>query len=110
MRQGIDTRCDRVSNTYMTTCSIVTGPTGERCGAPAIFTFTSRSGDVLGECVDHHIPSSVPAAKPAVAHPKTDSRSPFLLVAGGRIVGYARSDGPAVIARARKLGAKIVPN
>lgn len=35
------------------TCTAQLAVTG-LCGKPAVFTFTSRNGEVFSECVDHH--------------------------------------------------------
>lgn len=40
---------------------------------------------------------------------KTRSTAPFALVKGEYLMGYAHSRGPLVIARARRIGATIVP-
>lgn len=48
-----------------TTCTV--GPsavTGERCGAPAVVTFTGRDGKVFAECAEHDV-SHIVAPKPS---------------------------------------------
>jgi hypothetical protein len=42
-----------------TTCTV--GPnavTGERCGKPAVATFTGRDGTVYAECAEHYVPTT----------------------------------------------------
>ena len=96
-----------MTTTTPTTCTVVTGATGARCGAPAVATFTGRGGVVFAECVAHT--TGAPAAAVPVAHPPTRTTKPFVLVRGGRIIGYADTAGPAVVRRAARLGAVIVP-
>ena len=102
--------------TYTThTCTV--GPsavTGERCGKPAVTSFTSRSGKTYYECAEH-----APADAPVVTEPvretaatlgiKTASTRPYVLVRDGAIVGYADAHTTAVAKRAAKLGARIIP-
>lgn len=96
------------------TCTVVVTGAGGRCGKPAVTTFTSpRTGAVLAECADHAMPGTTHAATPAAAaaaapHPPTRTAAPYVLVAGGKIVGYAYGTGPRVTARAAKLGARVV--
>lgn len=38
------------------TCTVVTGPQGERCGQPAVQSWVSSyNGEALGECSDHAV-------------------------------------------------------
>lgn len=57
------------------TCTV--GPdavTGERCGAPAVVTFTGRGGETFAECAEHassfhiHKTAIEPGARVAVRH------------------------------------------
>lgn len=43
------------SDTITRTCTVVTGAALHRCGAPAVHSFTSRSGELLHECEDHAV-------------------------------------------------------
>jgi hypothetical protein len=94
------------------TCTV--GPsavTGERCGKPAVTTFTGRNGEIFAECADH-APASLATsgmveAAPA-PHPPTKTTHAYVLVRDGKIVGYGASRGPAVVRRAARLGAQIV--
>jgi len=105
------------NTTVPSTCTVVVGFDQRRCGQPAVTTFTSkRTGQVFAECATHdvsHIMAQVAdevlAETAASLGIKTASTSPFVLVRDGAIVGYARTDGPAVAERARKLGARILP-
>lgn len=36
-----------------TTCTVVVGAAGTRCGKPAVHTFTGRDGTAYHECADH---------------------------------------------------------
>ena len=98
-----------------TTCNMITDwSTGERCGAPADHTWTSRDGDTYHECPDHSTHTSTrcpcgdsPEAEVApytIRHTassavititetgekiRTGSGSPFLLIRDGRIVARA---------------------
>lgn len=97
------------------TCTVVVSATSgpERyCGKPAVTSFTSNaSGVTYYECREHDArPISVTAAPVLFKHPPTRSRRPFLLLRNDSIVGYADSRGPAVMKRARRLGAVVVPN
>lgn len=93
-----------------TTCTITTTATGDKCGAPAVYTFTSaRTGTVYGEC-KAHTPAAAVTPKARAEHPRTRSTAPFLLVRDGRVVGYAHSAGESTAKRALKLGAAIVDN
>lgn len=48
------------------TCTVVTGPAMERCGAPAARTFTGREGEPFAECRHHAgLPSAPPPPPPA---------------------------------------------
>lgn len=94
------------------TCTVTVTATGGKCGLPAVTTFTGREGTEYAECVEHALPALVAAAyrAPAVReHPPTRTTHPFVLVARGRIVGYAAARTPAVEKRAARLGARIVP-
>lgn len=49
------------------TCTVTTAP-GERCGAPSVETFTTRRGETLAECAEHHVeiaPAPVEIKRPA---------------------------------------------
>lgn len=39
----------------MKTCTITTGPKGEKCGKPAIVNFVGRYGVEFGECDEHAV-------------------------------------------------------
>jgi hypothetical protein len=50
-----------------TTCTI--GPyatTGERCGKPAVYTFTGMRGEAFGECAEHY--AGYPVGRPIGEH------------------------------------------
>lgn len=87
--------------------------TGGRCGAPAVTTFTSRSGKVFAECAVHDMRPAAEVAEyrttAATLGIKTATRRPYVLVRDGAIVGYADAVTAAVEKRARKLGARIIP-
>jgi hypothetical protein len=95
-------------STSPVTCTVVVAAPMVPCGKPVVSTFTARNGAVYGECAEH-CANVHEAAGHTAAHPATRTTKPFVLVAGGRIVGYAESTGPAVQKRAARLGAKIVP-
>jgi hypothetical protein len=60
----------------MSTCTV--GPsavTGERCGRPAVTSFTSRSGRVYFECADHAPAEGQTVPSPAVAQIKHGPRA-----------------------------------
>ena len=96
------------------TCTV--GPsavTGERCGKPAVSSFTTSRGETFHECAEHDTASLFASGHRTTphreAHPPTRTTRPFVLVRNGEIVGYADSAGPAVQKRAARLGAAIVP-
>ena len=98
-----------------TTCTVVVTATGGTCGRPAVATFTGSNGTSYGECDDHHFytsPADVAAALSSsstpAAHPATRTTRPYVLVADGRIVGYANSASADVVRRADRLGAQVV--
>lgn len=52
----------------MTTTACTIGPdatTGKRCGAPAVVTFTTRTGETFGEC-EAHAAHATPPPPPVV--------------------------------------------
>lgn len=94
------------------TVRITNVPEPVLCGKPAVTSFTSRmSGVTYFECAEHAPHASTATAAVVSERFNTRSESPFLLVVEGtKVVGYALSNGPAVLKRARKLGAEVVPN
>lgn len=101
-----------MNNNTPNTCTVVVRGDGSTCGLPAVMSFVSgRTGVTYHECALHAIATAPAVARhygPTRAHPPTRTSRPYVLVAGGRIVGYADSDGPAVAKRAARLGASIV--
>jgi len=102
------------SHLIPTTCTVIVGASGERCGLPAVTTFTSRrTGETFAECAAH-APAAHPAA-PVEARTalslgiRTATTHAYVLVARGRVVGYAASKSPAVMRRAARLGAEVLP-
>lgn len=93
------------------TCTVVTNADGSRCGAPAVYSWTTSRGNTYHECAEHLCPGEVayPVQSTTVLHPPTRTTRPFVLVRDGKIVGYAESASPAVKVRASRLGAAIVP-
>jgi hypothetical protein len=55
-----------MASTDPTTCTVVTGADGTRCGAPAVAIFTGRNGEEFAECADHAPATSQPPAQLAV--------------------------------------------
>lgn len=49
----------------MSGCTVVTGSAGERCGAPAVASFTGRDGERFFECEAHVV--VVPERAPEIA-------------------------------------------
>jgi hypothetical protein len=93
------------------TCTVVTHADGSRCGAPAVYSWTTSRGATYHECAEHLCPGAVayPVQSTTCLHPPTRTTKPFVLVRDGKIVGYAESASLAVQRRAARLGAAIVP-
>jgi hypothetical protein len=55
-----------------TTCTYGPDSHGNRCGGPAVTTFTGSDGTVYGECVDHAPAAPVAVKRPSrLTHPLT---------------------------------------
>jgi hypothetical protein len=96
------------------TCTVLfsTGP----CGQPAVTTFTTAAGRTYYECADHDASPRLLGREGTTARLgekviKTRSQAPYALVSrsSGRLVGYAHSQSPAVLDRARRLDAQVLP-
>lgn len=104
-----------MTNTTAPTACTVHMATG-LCGADAVTTFTGRDGTVYAECADH-APRTVDRPAPidparvtaATLGLRTATTRPYVLVRDGAVVGYADAPTAAVVARARRLRARIIP-
>lgn len=95
----------------MNTCTIRTSE--GTCGRPAVTTFTTRRGETFHECAEHDASAAMPTradhGTAAAPHPPTRTSRAFVLVAGGRIRGYAdRPESAANVRRAERSGGRWV--
>lgn len=105
-----------MSSTDHPTCTVVVAGDGSKCGQPAVTSFTSLRGGRYHECIDHILVAAPIAVRRRDAFVtaeslglKTRTTRPYVLVADGRIVGYADSRSQDVVKRAKRVGATVLP-